>query len=342
MVIPGLPIRLLEAQNRQQPIEGQSEMKTKKNTKQATKDSTASKDKDHHSAKSISQQWFCIGASVQGTRHIISDSPCQDYHRCEYLPTGELVVAVADGAGSAAQSEIGARLACEAAVENLKCTVSHQKLDTDEVWQAAIYAAFKAGIEKLVCEAYWQEVAVREFATTLIIMVFTQDLVVGGMVGDGAGVVCDIQGNFWCIFTPQKGEYVNQTYFLTTPHALDKLEIQFLRSPPSAAALLTDGLIRLSCNTLQNQPHARFFEPLFKFCVEAQNQAMAQQELANWLASEQINGRTDDDKTLVLITKKPLTEGRNMNNEGTRSERENVSAQSRDRQRERRKANKSQ
>lgn len=178
------------------------------------------KEKLPQQAINLVHRWRCVGASVRGTRHVLSRSPCQDYHCFEQLPTGELIVAVADGAGSSSQSEIGARLACAAAVEKLKLTLSGQKLKTDEAWQLAIQAAFTAALASLSSEAQQKKISVSEFATTLIVMVFTQNLVVGGMVGDGTGVVKDAAGNLACIFTPQKGEYANQAYFLTTPHAL--------------------------------------------------------------------------------------------------------------------------
>lgn len=66
--------------------------------------------------------WRVIAASEIGTRHVRDGLPCQD--RCEHRQTiheqsGEryFVSAVADGAGTAAQSEIGATVATQTAVD---------------------------------------------------------------------------------------------------------------------------------------------------------------------------------------------------------------------------------
>ena len=63
--------------------------------------------------------WRVIGASVSGVRHRREDMPCQDYWGYRTLPTGEVVVAVADGAGSAPLAAEGAH----AMVENALATI---------------------------------------------------------------------------------------------------------------------------------------------------------------------------------------------------------------------------
>lgn len=334
--------RLQKAQKRQQSSQAQLQTlsQTKGKINPTSSSSTLKRENSRRSSNLMTRHWHCIGASVRGTKAIISESPCQDYHCYKYLPTGELVVAVADGAGSASQADVGAYLACEAAVERLQLTLKDQKMETDEMWHGAICTAFDAAVTKLLREAQVKKIAVHEFATTLILMVFTPDLVVGGMVGDGTGIIKDAKENIFCIFTPQKGEYANQAYFLTAPQVLNRIEVQCVHSPLHCVALLTDGLIRLSCNTLHNHPHAGFFNPLFKFCGEAQDHAAASEELANWLNSNLINQRTDDDKTLVLVVRKHLSEEENLNNEHVRSRREDVQTRSRNRQRRTRKANK--
>ena len=51
--------------------------------------------------------WQVLGASVPGAGHVRGGQDCQDAHRWRALPGGVLVVAVADGAGSAPRSELG-------------------------------------------------------------------------------------------------------------------------------------------------------------------------------------------------------------------------------------------
>ena len=59
--------------------------------------------------------WTVLGDSVIGTSHRTRSTPCQDAFRiATFGPSAEwLVVAVADGAGSASRSEVGATMACD-------------------------------------------------------------------------------------------------------------------------------------------------------------------------------------------------------------------------------------
>ena len=61
--------------------------------------------------------WRTAHASAAGTSHVRAGTPCQDHGACALIPAaagGEILVAcVADGAGSAARSAEGARMAVE-------------------------------------------------------------------------------------------------------------------------------------------------------------------------------------------------------------------------------------
>src|SRR4028119_2107946 len=63
--------------------------------------------------------WQVVGASVIGTSHEKRSQPCQDAHCWRLLPHGVLVASVADGAGSAALAEVGAKIAVEGVVETI-------------------------------------------------------------------------------------------------------------------------------------------------------------------------------------------------------------------------------
>ena len=51
--------------------------------------------------------WHVAGVSVRGVSHIKRGQPCQDSHVWRELPGGAVVMAVADGAGSAILSQLG-------------------------------------------------------------------------------------------------------------------------------------------------------------------------------------------------------------------------------------------
>ena len=70
--------------------------------------------------------------------------------------------------------------------------------------------------------------------------------------------------------------------------------------PVSLVAALTDGLLRLVLDLNRNVPHRPFFEPLVEFASDVSDPAAAEAQLADFLASDRVCARTDDDKTLVL------------------------------------------
>jgi serine/threonine protein phosphatase PrpC len=60
--------------------------------------------------------WRAVGTSVAGTSHAELNIPCQDYSAYQRVVIGStpaLVIAIADGAGSARLSQVGAREAVE-------------------------------------------------------------------------------------------------------------------------------------------------------------------------------------------------------------------------------------
>ena len=61
--------------------------------------------------------WRMAAASVRGVGHVRNGQDCQDAHHWVETPSGILVAAVADGAGSAAVAEVGSALASRAAVD---------------------------------------------------------------------------------------------------------------------------------------------------------------------------------------------------------------------------------
>src|SRR5919199_999614 len=129
--------------------------------------------------------WQVVAASVIGTSHEKRSQPCQDAHCWRILPNGVLAAAVADGAGSAALAEVGAKIAVEAVVE----TISQQQErlpQNDDEWQVFLTASLQVARAQVEAEAAVREVAVRDLACTLIAVVATPELIAVAQIGDGA------------------------------------------------------------------------------------------------------------------------------------------------------------
>jgi hypothetical protein len=96
----------------------------------------------------------------------------------------------------------------------------------------------------------------------------------------------------------QKGEFANETHFLTQRDAHQQLSVQACRCAVVSLAVMSDGLLRLALKLPSGEPHVPFFQPLFGFAAAQVQDRDAQ--LAAFLASERVCARSDDDKTLVL------------------------------------------
>ncbi len=248
------------------------------------------------------------GASVQGTSHVSGGVPCQDAHGVRQLPTGEWLIAVADGAGSASRSAEGAAIAVDHALLALAVTV-HAMYSTDAqpvdeaTWRVTMDVCFGVAREAIVkhieqVKAAGEEVTLRDYATTLICAVLVPGTLCVAQVGDGFAVAQDTGGRLFTAAPPQRGEYANEAYFITMAQAADLVAIQVIDADIAALAVSTDGLLRLALKLPSYEPHAPFFKPLFDFAASADDTAHA--HLVDFLNSPRVCARTDDDKTLVL------------------------------------------
>jgi hypothetical protein len=247
--------------------------------------------------------WQVIGAAVQGLSHQKQGLPCQDALEYRCLPGGALLVALADGAGSATRSELGARAAVQAAMDSLTSGLGDGQPAECCGWVELFWGAFDSARAALIQLANERDEPLVAFATTLTCLAATPEQLVVGQLGDGAVVTRGADGALDTVTTSQRGEYANETYFLTQEQALERVDIQVINLPIQALAVMSDGLTRLALKRPTNEPHPPFFKPLFAF-VEASapsnDGAGASEALAAFLASPRVCERTDDDKALVL------------------------------------------
>jgi hypothetical protein len=105
---------------------------------------------------------------------------------------------------------------------------------------------------------------------------------------------------------PECGEYLNETVFLTSDGFQDCLRITYIEGYIDRMALMTDGLQRLALDMQTDlpKPHPPFFDPLFRFLQKVPTEVERDRQLRNFLQSERVCTRTDDDKTLVIAWRK--------------------------------------
>lgn len=245
--------------------------------------------------------WQVIGASVAGRWHNKQGIPCQDAYAYEIIPEG-VIVAVADGLGSAPRAAEGASLAVQQGVDFLKMRLSRDFPGSTDEWKTLLSKAFLNVREALESEAKREGEELRHFATTLILAVVADQWLAVGHIGDGAVVMLDADGNVKMASPPQESEYVNEVMPLTSEGALEQVRYNVYQRSPKAVAVLTDGLQHLSISTATGEPYEGFFAPFFEAVSGNMLEAeVAHKSLEEFLASERVARKVDDDKTLVLV-----------------------------------------
>lgn len=249
--------------------------------------------------------WKVIRASVIGTSHTHTGQSCQDACRADVVGGAEgqdyLVCIVSDGAGSAQQGGRGAELACFTARSSIAASLSRSKQLTAsdvESWVNDVRRVISAAAEE-------NELTDRDYACTLLGAVVGNNAAVFFQIGDGA-IVVSSGSALGVVFWPDAGPYANMTYFVTEEDALSHLHVSITHSHVEELALFSDGIQRLALSFEQFTPHYPFFEPMLNVLRKRSpdDSAALDQQLAIFLNSAAINERTDDDKTLVLATRR--------------------------------------
>jgi hypothetical protein len=251
--------------------------------------------------------WQVVGAAAAGTSHDRLGLPCQD--ALAYQTDGHrLIVALSDGAGTADRSHFGAQTAVEAALDAAWVALEAGEPSESEGWQEILSAAFTAARLALESLAELEAQPLRAYAATLILLVATADLSAVAQIGDGAVVAGETPDDLFLVSRAQRGEYANETYFLTQEDAFEHMQITVVNKSLNALAVMSDGLTRLAIQLPDHTPHLRFFQPLFAFTANAQEEEQAARHLEEFLTSERVCARTDDDKSLVLAVRLTVSE----------------------------------
>ena len=244
--------------------------------------------------------WKCVAASAVGTMHAKTLAPCQDAFRERRLQNGLLLMAVADGAGSAEFSADGAETAVSVALASMEEELRISTPTDKQTWIQVMTVVFQKAGGGVSDQAQSHGASPREYASTLLVVAASDNWIVSGMVGDGALVLLDRSNALQRVTTPQRGEYANATNFITGTHMLQHLAVEYRQMQVKGIAVLTDGLLNLSISFPDNEPFAGFFGPLFRYLDASVGEPQAAHGLQRFLMSDRVNRRTDDDKTLLL------------------------------------------
>jgi hypothetical protein len=225
---------------------------------------------------------------------------CDDAHNYRVRADGTLIIAAADGAGTAARSSDGANCVVAAALAATDYALDSIPVSANEPqWteQARIVLAHSRASLEILADCVGG--GLEELATTLLVAIVRNDCAVAIQVGDGAIVAGDWEGNFSAITWPRNYEYANETVFMTSNNYTHEAQISVAHLVLQFVAVFTDGLQLLALDMATRQPYAPFFAPMLRF---GRSDEASQADLASFLSSARVCAATDDDKTLVIAT----------------------------------------
>ena len=240
---------------------------------------------------------FVFGAAVTGESHVQLNTPCQD--ACAYEVFGSSAAfAVADGLGSAKESDLGANIAVKAAVLEAGKLLAAPDAKPEEVAKALVLAS-RAELEKAAAA---KSIPLSDLACTLIAGVIRGDTATVAHIGDGAVVIKTGEG-LKVLSRPGDSEYVNEGVPLTSREFARHLRVSGPVAGVLCLAAFTDGCQRASLVRSADGlvPHEKFFAPIFDYALaEVADLSRAEAEIKALLASEKMGRVSDDDKTLVI------------------------------------------
>src|SRR6476646_6130223 len=208
--------------------------------------------------------WRVAMASSIGQSHVAAAQPCQDAHFHLEAKDADgkpvMVLAVADGAGSAALAEVGATLACETFARLVEAYVG--KGGRVAAIERQLVERWITGlVYRIELDAKRAGARVQDYSCTLLAAVVADQNAVFVQIGDGAMVVSN--GTGWRhVFWPQHGEFANTTNFVTSERAVLAMEFVRLDEAVEEVAVFTDGIENLVLQKAGKTVHAPFFDSM--------------------------------------------------------------------------------
>lgn len=244
--------------------------------------------------------WRWAAASEIGTSHIRNSVRLQDAYAVSVIGDDCIFAIVSDGAGSAEFSAFGAWLVCRSLTVRFRDWFrENSELPKDE----AIAEWIDEIRDRIAAIADRRETTPRQFASTLAAVVSTPDETLTLHIGDSA--VVGRRNEEWDVLCwPENGEYASTTFFVTDDPE-PRLNIARYAREHDAFALFSDGVGDLALSHSEQTASPQFFTPMLRPVDNAQSAGRLPElsaKLRTYLAGPAICERTDDDKTLILIS----------------------------------------
>ena len=242
---------------------------------------------------------YSFKANMAGPYHIDNGIPCQDSYSIEQRED-VICVAVADGLGSEAYSDVGSKIAASTAT---KYCIEHfdNKMPLDKV-KAVMNNAFVYAYKAVLQAAADAGNSEDEYDTTLCLAIMKENHVFYGQSGDSGMVALLEDGHYMKVTEQQRDEDGNVFPLCWGP---DKWAFGEVTDSVSAIMLMTDGIFEEICPPILRNRDINVNIPLaqkFMERNEEQSDEIAELEtaVANYLMKYP-RRLLDDDKTMIVV-----------------------------------------
>jgi len=199
------------------------------------------------------QKWRYLNAYIQGNGHKESNLPCQDYSYV-FKHDEYVICVVCDGASAFKNSQIGAENVTKFAnhyfsdLINTKKWYNEKETITEKEWKEeakeTLYKIRNELEEKFTTQGY----SLESLSCTIIVVIQLKNKLLVTHIGDGRAGYCNDNDEWFSMIKPCKGDYSNETVFITSNIWNDENSIdQYIESRIveyvnlKAFCLLSDG-----------------------------------------------------------------------------------------------------
>lgn len=259
--------------------------------------------------------WLLSEASVQGKGHVDANLPNQDAVSVCTSDDGHIVAAVvSDGAGTARKSQHGSRMAADFLSRSL--LLIGEDIRTNQLSKNEITQRLIGEIDQLRNKLDPAGGSLRDYHCTLV----------GCLIMPGCGFICQIgdsialatrfaivgsdssssvdyfpdNGTHW--YEVERGEYANETHFLTESDWRKHLRVSPIPDDVDAVVMMTDGAMDVA--TTKGKVFRGFLSNLIGRIIATSPRAERQKIIGDWLADHQTHRLTGDDKTIFTAIRK--------------------------------------
>ncbi|SNY69521.1 PP2C family serine/threonine-protein phosphatase [Paractinoplanes atraurantiacus] len=242
--------------------------------------------------------WRVVPVSVTGPEHVRRGAGNQDAFA--WRADGDrLVLAVADGAGSAVRSATGARLAVDAACD-ATAVLDEFGAEPARRYAGRVLGLFDRRLARLGGER-------GDYATTLIAVVARPPAYVFLAVGDSFLVVEHRDGGAHLVVPPDNGPSLGSTVFLTSRGRATAVRCGVIEDPEiTGLALCSDGVldaVLAAGRDADGEPALLAPADFTAYLRMFADPAARPSDLAERLRSPDFTASSADDKTMVLAVR---------------------------------------